>query len=321
MAKYKTVVICVDDTERDEPMLSYMTPLLQIAGTETVYLLHVHDPDTDPHTTSVIPSNGFAVEIPVTPLSDFTEKTRDNMQKLAKQYLCNQKRLNHRIVLSSSPNTTEILKQAAKLNADLIVIGRHYGDHIFDSKHAVIARRITRKATCTVLILPENTPARVSKIFVPVRDSNCSSMALATACELACAYGAKVAAVNIYRPGSSKQTDAIADYQIATNSKRSAALAENKKLLKRTPLSSISVTNICVPSSAQGPAETMLETIIRNDSDMIVIGARGRTGAASVLLGAITEQLIQDSPVPVMAVKRKGECLDMLHALISLMKK
>ena len=47
-----------------------------------------------------------------------------------------------------------------------------------------------------------------------------------------------------------------------------------------------------------------------------MIGARGRTGTAGVLLGTVTEQLIRKSPSPVLAVKKKGECLGVLRALL-----
>ncbi len=50
----------------------------------------------------------------------------------------------------------------------------------------------------------------------------------------------------------------------------------------------------------------------------VVIGARGRTGAAGVLLGTVTEQLIRQSPAPVLAVKKKGECIGLLRALLTM---
>jgi nucleotide-binding universal stress UspA family protein len=53
---------------------------------------------------------------------------------------------------------------------------------------------------------------------------------------------------------------------------------------------------------------------------LIVIGARGRTGAAGILLGTVTEQLIRVSPVPVLAIKNKGECIGVLRALQQLME-
>lgn len=49
-----------------------------------------------------------------------------------------------------------------------------------------------------------------------------------------------------------------------------------------------------------------------------MIGSRGRTGAAGVLLGRVTEQLIRKSTVPVLAAKKKGECIGVLRALLEL---
>ncbi len=60
----------------------------------------------------------------------------------------------------------------------------------------------------------------------------------------------------------------------------------------------------------------ILEELGSRQDRAVVIGARGRTGAAGVLLGTVTEQLIRRSPSPVLAVKRKGECLGLLRALL-----
>ena len=40
------------------------------------------------------------------------------------------------------------------------------------------------------------------------------------------------------------------------------------------------------------------------------------TGAAGVLLGTLTEQLIRESPSPVLAVKKKGECVGLLRVML-----
>ncbi len=74
----------------------------------------------------------------------------------------------------------------------------------------------------------------------------------------------------------------------------------------------------CAPDLHDKPVPIILEAIDRLAADAVVIGARGRTGAAGVLLGKVTEQLIRESPVPVLAVKKKGECLGILRALLTL---
>ena len=58
---------------------------------------------------------------------------------------------------------------------------------------------MTRKATCSVLVLPKNVEPGIQRILVPVRDSECSTNALDAACGIAAAFGAKVRCLNVFR--------------------------------------------------------------------------------------------------------------------------
>ena len=97
-----------------------------------------------------------------------------------------------------------------------------------------------------------------------------------------------------------------------------AARRENERLLKRLHAPAGELRWECAPDLPGKPVPIILEAIDRLAADVVVIGARGRTGAAGVLLGKVTEQLIHRSPVPVLAVKKKGECLGILRALLTL---
>jgi nucleotide-binding universal stress UspA family protein len=50
---------------------------------------------------------------------------------------------------------------------------------------------------------------------------------------------------------------------------------------------------------------------------LIVIGAKGRSLSALVLLGSVTEKLIETTPAPVLAVKKKGAGMGFLEALLA----
>ena len=52
--------------------------------------------------------------------------------------------------------------------------------------------------------------------------------------------------------------------------------------------------------------------------DLVVIGARGRSNDAAALLGGVTEQVIRSARSPLMVVKKKGEGLRLLDALLEL---
>jgi nucleotide-binding universal stress UspA family protein len=51
------------------------------------------------------------------------------------------------------------------------------------------------------------------------------------------------------------------------------------------------------------PAEAIVEHAEKLGADLIVMGSRGRSGLAHVLLGSVAERTIQRAPCPVLAVK------------------
>ncbi|MBN2527812.1 MAG: universal stress protein [Deltaproteobacteria bacterium] len=321
MEQFTNIIICMDDTERDAPMLAYMVPLIESVHTRNVTLLHVHNPDSDPHSTSVIPHSDSMWEVPVTPSADITERTRDRMIALAHTYLSSINGVNWQTIISDEPEITEILAQAARLDADLIVIGRHYDDFRFKSSQAVTARRVTERATCSVLILPESAPPCISSIVVPVRNSECSAVALRAAYQIGLAFNARIEAVNLFRAATKGNFEKSKRQSSHMQLVKEMTQKENEALLKRVELTDTHITPLCLPSVQNDAVTTILSHMAKTQCDLVAIGARGRTGAAGIFLGAVTEELIQRSPVPVLAIKTKGECVDILHALLSLIKR
>ncbi|MBN2715446.1 MAG: universal stress protein [Deltaproteobacteria bacterium] len=317
MKHFENVIICLDDTARDEPMMAYMVPFLKNARTRQVTLLHVHDPEDDPHTTAVIAHSDAMILVPVTPNADMTERTRDGMHALAQKYLRPIDGLDWQIVLSSEPDVSEILSQAAGRDADLVVIGRHYGDARYQVGRAVTARRITEKSTCSVLVLPESISPGIRSILVPVRNSDCSETALRIANGIAVAFDARLTALNVFRTNVRKSDTRKAHMDDLIQ----AAQTENQLLIRRAGLLGSPLHSRCLPCSNNDVSSVILLEMTHTQCDLVAIGARGRTGAAGILLGAVTEELILQSKVPVLAIRKKGECVDLLHALLSLLKK
>jgi len=50
-------------------------------------------------------------------------------------------------------------------------------------------------------------------------------------------------------------------------------------------------------------------------ADLLVMGSRGASPAAAVLLGSETEHMLREAKAPVLVVKRSGERLSLLRAL------
>jgi nucleotide-binding universal stress UspA family protein len=196
-------------------------------------------------------------------------------------------------------------------------MGRRAGGGADVSHQATLPRRVTRKATCSVLVLPADAEARANQILVPARDSECSANALETACRIAAQTGAGVCCLNVFQV-SSGYASVGTTIEEHTELLRKGAEKECERLLDRVDTHGVEVETCCVPDLYSRPVPIILEMYEKRSADLLVIGARGRTGAAGVLLGKVTEQLIQQSSIPVLAVKKKGECIGILRALLEL---
>ena len=60
------------------------------------------------------------------------------------------------------------------------------------------------------------------------------------------------------------------------------------------------------------------EVLEEREVNLLIMGARGRKAAAGVLLGSVTEHLINMTTVPLLVVKKKGTGLSLLDALLKL---
>ncbi|HUU85771.1 MAG TPA: universal stress protein [Phycisphaerae bacterium] len=325
MERFQRILVCIDEPERDARMLPYVRAVARLAEAGEIHLLHVAAtpvaaaPVVDapavgapavgtPDQAAAATSDESAGAVPV---------TAEALRRIAGEQLKDLPP--HKCVCEVVPGAPllEILRYAHDKDVDLIVIERHHGQVSETDDTALLARRVTRKATCSVLVLPDTYRLKADAILVPVRDSECSAGALDVACGIAAAAEATVIAFNVYQvhPGYSRVGKTLEEHQALLEA---AAEQENASLLKRLDRPLDAVQSRYAPDLHDKPVPIILEAIDRLAADVVVIGARGRTGAAGVLLGNITEQLIQQSPVPVLAVKKKGECIGVLRALLTI---
>ena len=305
MTRFQRILVCVDHAGRDRRMLAYAGQSTCLADAKEFHFLHVADhvsgadPETHPGATSA------------------TEITAESLRALvAECFRGHGDRIVQCQVVRGS-RLLEPLRIAHDQDVDLIVMSRHFGRKSETDREAGLARRITRKATCSVLVLPEDYQDKADEILVPVRDSDCSANALQTACEIASVTGARVTALNVFpvHAGYSRVGSSLEQH---VSRLETAARRECDRLGDRIDTGNAKLTCRCAADLHGQPVPVILEAIPMESPTLVVIGARGRTGAAGVLLGHVTEQLIRESPAPLLAVKTKGECIGVLRALLTL---
>ena len=136
-----------------------------------------------------------------------------------------------------------------------------------------------------------------SVILVPIDFEATSRHALDLARQLAGHIGAKVVVLHVYAlppyvyPGIGKKTLA----RLREETAKSAQEMLDELVTK--------VGNV-EPMVREGdPREVILEVIEQIKPAFVVMGTRGREGLSRMLVGSVAEEVLRESPVPVMTVR------------------
>jgi nucleotide-binding universal stress UspA family protein len=192
----------------------------------------------------------------------------------------------------------ELLKLVVETSADLILLG-HAKSH---TGRRSLARRLAMKAPCSIWMVPDGSKAKLDRIIAAVDFSPTSAQALVVATSIAerrrlgwCE------ALHVYFEQSLAGVD---EYRADIRGREEEAFAE---FVKDLNLHGVKVK----PRFEESPniSHAIARAVAEDRADLVVMGTRGMTPAASILLGSQTEHTLMETQVPVLVVKQKGERL------------
>lgn len=319
MKECRSILACIDDFDRDAKMLAYIENIVRRTNIKEVHLIYASEnlwrPSYSDH--SMLAESRLDSGIPPMPDSPLDEQ-QERVQYLAQSAFDLQRGYTVETHIVYGAPLYEILDHALTYNVDLVVMRQTFGEMSEKGSKALLPRRIARRATCSVLTVPDNFTYKTTNILIPVRDSECTQNALIAACNIAEATGGMLEALNIYQV-SSKYAHNSVPLSIHLENTENIAKEETQNLLNRTTIGNVEVRPHFMPDFNSDPVTVIQRRAKENGANMLVIGARGRTGAAGILLGTVTEQLIQQADIPVLAVKTKGESIGVVKALLEMM--
>jgi len=214
-------------------------------------------------------------------------------------------------VIGGNP-LTEMLRMVKAKQVDLLVVGAGNG---FNAGSG-LSWRLARKAPCSVLAVPNGAPPRITRILVAIDFSEHAAEAMSTAIGLAVAAGlSDLLSLHLYRVPSGYARLGHTYEEFAEIMRRNAEEAHGR-FMAQFDLQGLSVLPKFVLSD--DPCDAIWKAIEDERADLAVVGARGRTAAAAVLMGSVTEGLLSRLRVPLLAVKNKGPGMTALDALLAL---
>lgn len=140
------------------------------------------------------------------------------------------------------------------------------------------------------------------RILVAIDGSEHARRALSEAIDLARLAKAKLTVISVHQRPSTLMVGGpivppvdFGELDLALQSEHAQLL---DSALEQVP-DEVSVTKVLAEGA---PAPAILAQAQKDDSDLIVMGSRGRGGMASMLLGSVSHQVLQHSGVPVLVV-------------------
>ncbi len=203
------------------------------------------------------------------------------------------------------PLIDRLLEYAATEQVDLALVG-HRQDHPLRRS---LARRLTKLAPCSILLVPEGSAAAVKRILAPIDFSPSAAAALRVAAKLASLVGvSEVTALHVYFD-ESRTT-----YEGADESIRGDETAHFNAFV--APIDTCGVTVEPLFREGVHPAHTIRDVVQELSIDLTVMETRGRTPSAAILLGSVAQETLVESRGPVLIVKKSGTQVGVLRAML-----
>lgn len=194
-----------------------------------------------------------------------------------------------RLVRHGQDPAHQIVGQAEKRDADIIIMGRRGVRGLARMMVGEATIKVCGRAPCSVMVVPRNGQLPKQRILLATDGSSHSEAAGNLADRLAVLCGLPVTIVSVMLPN---QSDA----------RRAEATAAVERI--RTMLSSRGVDAEAIAVESVRPETGIITTAAAKGADLIIVGSHGRSGLLEkVLIGSVSERVLGDASCPVLVVR------------------
>lgn len=203
-----------------------------------------------------------------------------------------------------------LLRWAKIKDVDLIIMGRK--EELEGS--GSLAKGIAKKAPCSVLLLQERRPPGLpKKIMIPSDFSDHTDLIYDFGERISEELGAELIPVHLYEVphGYSKTGKSFEEF---AEIMKENAREDFRRFIQKFNHKELECQFIL--NNGEGQGKALLEEAENLGADMILLGSRGKTKSAAILLGSVAEKLVLvNNVLPMLIFKKKGETMGFFEAL------
>lgn len=303
----KKMIVCLDQSPLDETLIAYAGFIAKVNQVKKIYFSHVVKNFSLPKEM---------LESFPTLLDSMLQDRKEAMEKLVREKFPTIKGLEIGFVVKEGNLSKKILKLAEEKSADLILIGRK----VALPGTGVASHRMARRASCSLLIVPEQSQPKLSTLLVPSDFSDHSIHALEEAIGMAKKYsgGIEIIFQNVLSIPSNYATTGKTYEEFAALMKKHAE-SNFKKFIRKIDTKGIPITPIYTQDDDDDPVQEIVAAALEHKAEVIIIGAKGKTGATALHIGSMAERLIQfNKSLPLLVTRPKGKHAGVLDYLLDM---
>ncbi len=293
------VVVCLDLSPMDNILISYVHQIATIRKFRRIYFLHVCKELELPEK--------LADKYP-----DLLAPLDESLEHDIKQKVDNftwAKGIELTVDVMEGNPIREILHYSHVKESDMIVMGRK--KQLKGS--GVASSRISRKSICSVLLVPEILPEKLERILIPIDFAATSERSYRVG-ESFAKKGALISMIHLYHVphGYSKTGKSYEEFDTIMLQN---AQKEFRHFTKTLNMKAIPDSHF-VNGDKENPEAIIMEYAGQISADIIVIGSKGKSTSAFILLGSMAEKLLStNDTVPMLIVKAREENMGLFEAL------
>jgi nucleotide-binding universal stress UspA family protein len=307
MYQIKKLIVCLDQTPLDETLIKFAVYIAKINQTKKVYF------------TNIIRN----LQIPKDVLKEFpnlienmVDERKSQMKEVVEKFWDKDSTGEISYIVKEGQLAKKVLKLAHDKSADMIVVGRK----VTLPGSGVGAQRLARRASCTLMIIPENSVPKVEKILVPSDFSEYSKDALEEAILISERSGNTIEIIcqNVYTVPSGYHYTGKSYDEFAAIMHTHAEI-KYKKFIRKIDTKGVTITPVYTRDEDDDPVEDIVNKALEIQADGIIIGAKGRTAATALFLGSIAERLIRmNDKIPMLVTRPKGKNAGILDYILEI---
>lgn len=307
MYQIKKLIVCLDQSALDATLVRFASFISKVNQTKKIYF------------TNVIRN----LNIPKDVLEEFphlidnmVEERKAQMKEVVEMNFSNDENVEFSFVVKEGQLSKKILKLAHEKSADMILVGRK----VTLPGTGVVSQRLARRASCSLLIIPEKAEPKMEKLLVPSDFSDYSKDAMEEAILIVEKFGgnAEIVCQNVFTVPSGYHFTGKS-YAEFTAIMLMHAEINFKKFIRKIDTKSIKIMPVYTQDEDDDPVEDILAKAKEIKADSIIIGAKGRTAATALFIGSMAERLIQlNDEFPLLVTRPKGKNAGILDYILEI---